>query len=115
MINRNLGSGTRVLIEQLLEGSKPEGYLIQTSNHRAVFAAVQQKRADWGVAVQSSKEENTGFLPIQDECYDFMIAKSKLQKESVQIFMQLLQDKTVQASLAEIGLQVDENTGTIHQ
>jgi len=115
MINRNLGSGTRVLIEQLLEGSKPEGYLVQTSNHRAVFAAVQQKRADWGVAVQSSKEENIGFLPIQDECYDFMMTKSKLQKNSVQVFMQLLQDKAVQASFAEIGLQADNNTGTIYQ
>ncbi len=115
MINRNLGSGTRVLIEQLLKGSKPNGYLVQTSNHRAVFAAIQQKRADWGVAIQSLTETNTGFLEIQDECYDFMIANTKLQKKSVQVFMALLQDKEVQAALAEIGIQADSGSGTLYQ
>jgi putative molybdopterin biosynthesis protein len=115
MINRNQDSGTRVLIEQLLDGSKPNGYLVQTSNHRAVFAAIQQKRADWGVAIQSLTEENTGFLPIQDEFYDFMIAESKLQKKSVQVFIELLRDKAVQASLTKIGLKTDNDTGTIYQ
>ncbi len=113
MINRNLGSGTRVLIDQLLDGSKPNGYLVQTSNHRAVFAAIQQKRADWGVAIQSLTEENTGFLAIQDEHYDFMVSKSKLQKRSVQVFIELLKDKTVQASLAELGLKMDKDSGTL--
>ncbi|BCG66037.1 MAG: molybdopterin molybdotransferase /putative molybdopterin biosynthesis protein [Methyloprofundus sp.] len=115
MINRNLGSGTRVLIEQLLEGSKPNGYLVQTSNHRAVFAAIQQKRADWGVAIQSLTEANTGFLEIQDECYDFMVANAKLQKKAVQVFMELLQDKEVQAALAKIGINADKDSGTLYQ
>ncbi len=113
MINRNLGSGTRILIDQLLEDYRPDGYLVQTSNHRAVFAAIQQKRADWGVAIQSLTEKDTGFLPIQDECYDFMVAKSKLQKKSVQVFMELLKDKSVKASLAKIGLKTNNDTGTI--
>jgi len=113
MINRNMGSGTRILIEQLLDGHKPNGYLIQTSNHRAVFAAIQQKRADWGVAIQSLTEKETGFIAIQDECYDFMISQSKLQKKSVQVFIELLKDKAVQTSLAEIGIKIDGNTGTI--
>ncbi len=112
MINRNLGSGTRILIEQLLDGSKPKGYLVQTSNHQAIFTAIQQKRADWGVAVQSLGEEDTDFLPIQDEYYDFMVAKSRLQKKSVQVFIELLQDKVVQASLAEIGLKTEKDIGT---
>ncbi len=115
MINRNQGSGTRVLIEQLLNGSKPNGYLVQTSNHRAVFAAIQQKRADWGVAIHSLNEDNMGFLEIQDECYDFMVANTKLQKKSVQVFIELLQDKSVQARLAEIGIITDGETGSLYQ
>lgn len=111
MINRNLGSGTRILIEQLLDGSIPNGYLVQTSNHCAVFAAIQQKRADWGVAVRSLAEDNIGFLAIQDECYDFMIANAKLQKKSVQAFIALLQDKNVQTRLAELGIKTDKETG----
>ena len=115
MINRNLGSGTRVLIDQLLDGHKPNGYLIQTSNHRAVFAAIQQERADWGVATQSSTEDDTGFLAIQDECYDFMISKSKLQKKAVQVFIELLKDETVQSSLAKLGLKTAGDIGTLSE
>src|SRR5262245_51077057 len=49
MINRNQGSGTRALIDRLLEGIRPEGYAVQPRNHNAVAAAVAQGRADWGV------------------------------------------------------------------
>lgn len=111
MINRNLGSGTRIIIEQLLEGSQPNGYLVQTSNHRAVFAAIQQKRADWGVAVQSVEEDNIDFLEIQDECYDFVISQAGRQKESVQIFLQLLKEQSVREALVGIGLKIDEQMG----
>jgi putative molybdopterin biosynthesis protein len=114
MINRNLGSGTRVLIEQLLDGCKPEGYLVQTSNHRAVFAAIQQKRADWGIAIQSLAEDNIGFLPIQDECYDFMVSDSSLQKKAVQVFIELLKDEVGCASLKKIGIETDFDIGTIY-
>ncbi len=115
MINRNLGSGTRVLIDQLLDGHKPNGYLIQTSNHRAVFAAIQQERADWGVATQSSTEDDTEFLAIQDECYDFMISKSKLQKKAVHVFIELLKDESVQSSLAKLGLKTAGDIGTLSE
>ncbi len=112
MINRNLGSGTRVIIEQLLEGCKPNGYLIQTSNHRAVFAAIQQKRADWGIAVQTTEEENIAFIDLKDEQYDFMIPNSKLEKKSVQKFIQLLQDDEIRNALQQLSIHCDTSTGT---
>ena len=40
MVNRNQGSGTRVLIDRLLGGVKPRGYAVQPRNHNAVAAAV---------------------------------------------------------------------------
>jgi putative molybdopterin biosynthesis protein len=114
MINRNAGSGTRVLIDQLLNGSKPSGYLIQTSNHRAVMAAIQQSRADWGIAIQSVVDDDTiGFLPIKDEHYDFMIANDKLQKESIQAFIGLLKDEHVKALLADINIETHSTTGEL--
>lgn len=111
MINRNQGSGTRVIIEQLLDNHQPNGYLKQTSNHRAVFAAIEQKRADWGVAIQSSTNTNCGFLALQDECYDFMVADSKLHKQSVQAFIQLLKDTDLHTSLSALGIKADEESG----
>jgi putative molybdopterin biosynthesis protein len=113
MINRNAGSGTRVLIDQLLDGEQPNGYLIQTSNHRAVMAAVQQGRADWGVAIEAvADDKDIGFLPIKDEHYDFMVSDSKLHKNSVQDFIHLLQDEQLLSSLAKLKIQTDASTGS---
>ena len=42
MVNRNQGSGTRVLIDGMLAGARPNGYAVQASNHSAVAAAVAQ-------------------------------------------------------------------------
>jgi len=114
MINRNLGSGTRILIDQLLDGIQPSGYVVQTSNHRAVVAAVQQKRADWGVVIQAVvDDDDLVFLPIQDECYDFIVSDAGMQKASVQVFMSLLKEQRVQKQLAETGLGVDSSLGTL--
>ncbi len=114
MINRNQGSGTRVLIDQLLNGDQPNGYLIQTSNHRAVMAAVQQGRADWGVTIEAVvDDENIGFLPVKEEHYDFMIADEKLQKQAVQTFIQLLKNEELLASLKKIKIKTDSSTGNL--
>lgn len=106
MINRNQGSGTRILIDQLLQGSQPEGYLVQTSNHRAVIAAIEQQRADWGVAIEAVLTDPLAFLPIQDENYDFVLSEQSLQKSSVQLFLALLQDPSIQNELTALGISI---------
>src|SRR5438552_5950844 len=45
MVNRNQGAGTRILIDRLLAGAKPDGYWNQPRSHNAVAAAVAQHRA----------------------------------------------------------------------
>ena len=52
MVNRNRGSGTRVLIDGLLGGGRPPGYAVEPRSHNAVAAAVAQGRADWGLAIE---------------------------------------------------------------
>ena len=52
MVNRNAGSGTRVLVDSLLAGARPAGYANQPRSHNAVAAAVAQSRADWGVCIE---------------------------------------------------------------
>ena len=76
MVNRNQGSGTRILIDRLLEGARPPGYAVQARSHNAVAAAVAQGRADWGVAIESvARPAGLGFLPISHERYDFVVPK----------------------------------------
>lgn len=77
MVNRNQGAGTRTLIDKLLNGARPPGYSNQPRAHHAVAAAVAQGRADWGVAIRPVAEAmGLGFIPVADEHYDFVSART---------------------------------------
>ncbi len=106
MVNRNQGSGTRILIDRLLKGARPPGYAVQVTNHNAVTAAVDQGRADWGVAIETvARAATLGFLPIGDEHYDFVVPKGRLERPAVKAFRELLADPQVRAHLASLGLR----------
>lgn len=106
MVNRNQGSGTRILIDQLLLDAIPNGYAVQPSNHNAVAAAVVQRRADWGVAIESvARASQLGFLPFQEERYDFVIAKSRRERPGVKALVRLLNDPAIRSQLRDLGLR----------
>ena len=64
MVNRNQGSGTRALIDRLLGGARPQGYAVQPRTHNAVAAAVVQRRADWGMTLDTiARTAGLGFIP----------------------------------------------------
>ena len=105
MINRNQGSGTRILIDRLLAGSKPAGYAVQPSNHNAVAAAITQGRADWGLAIESVARANgLRFVPYQEERYDFAIPKARRERQPVQTFLQLLTSSASRDHFERLGL-----------
>lgn len=107
MVNRNQGSGTRILIDRLLGGAKPHGYAVQPSNHNAVAAAIAQGRADWGLAIQSVALANgLEFLPYQEERYDFVMPKSRRDRPAVQAFVNLLAEPATVRRLTELGFRV---------
>ncbi len=104
MINRNGGSGTRIIIDRLLNGARPGGYTNQAKTHNAVAVAVAQGRADWGVAIETvARQYGLGFLPLLAERYDLVVPKSRLGRAPVQRFLELLRDRSVRARLAEMG------------
>ncbi len=106
MVNRNQGSGTRILIDRLLGGAKPSGYAVQPSNHNAVAAAIAQSRADWGLAIKSVADANNlGFIPYQEESYDFAIPKSRRARPAVQSFIALLNTAATQSELCRFGFR----------
>jgi putative molybdopterin biosynthesis protein len=66
MVNRNRGSGTRILIDGLLAGRRPDGFAYEPRSHYAVAAAVAQGRADWGVTIETvAREAGLRFRPRQ--------------------------------------------------
>jgi putative molybdopterin biosynthesis protein len=106
MVNRNQGSGTRVLIDRLLGGLRPAGYAVQPRNHNAVAAAVVQKRADWGMTLETiAKREGLGFLPFRDEQYDFIVPRSRMNRPGVIALLRLLRDPSTKESLTRLGMQ----------
>lgn len=107
-INRNAGSGTRILIDQLLHGREPRGYANQAKTHNAVAASVAQGRADWGVAIRTvAQQYGLGFLPLQAEHYDFVIPADRAQRTPVRTFLALLRDPEVRASLEQLGFEFE--------
>ncbi len=104
MVNRNAGSGTRVLIDQLLNGAQPAGYAVQTKSHNAVATAVAQGRADWGIAIDTvAKMYGLEFLPLQEEHYDFAVPESRWNSPAVQRFIALLNEPEARAELESMG------------
>jgi putative molybdopterin biosynthesis protein len=84
MVNRNRGAGTRVLIDRLLAGRKPPGFAYEPRSHYAVAAAVAQKRADWGVTIETiAREKGLRFRPLAHECYDFAIPAARWDRPAV--------------------------------
>jgi putative molybdopterin biosynthesis protein len=110
MVNRNAGSGTRVLIDDLLAGQRPAGYANQPRSHNAVAAAVAQRRADWGVAIAPvAGLYGLGFLPIAPEHYDFLLVESRRERPAVKAFLAALADEGVRARIRALGMGLGDD------
>jgi putative molybdopterin biosynthesis protein len=105
MVNRNAGAGTRILIDRLLDGKRPAGYVNQPKSHNAVAAAVAQRRADWGIAIATvARLYGLEFLPIAPEHYDFLLVESRRERPAVQAFLAALRDPAVRARIGALGM-----------
>ncbi len=124
-INRNRGSGTRLLIDryltELARSSKAspselavhiQGYTHEAKSHSAVAAAIRNHRADVGFGIRSVAGE-LDFIKTDNEHYDFLIPKSHERKETVKQFIQLLKSKEFSLALRgrAPGLSTNDQTG----
>jgi putative molybdopterin biosynthesis protein len=113
LVNRNHGSGTRLLIDRLLSSSRPAGYLAEARSHNAVVAAVAQGRADWGVAIEpAARAAGLGFLPLRQEQYDFVIPRARRDRVAVRAFVEMLREPAIRHELARRGFSPPEDGRT---
>ena len=107
MVNRNRGSGTRVLIDELLaplRPARPAGYTHEARSHAGVVACVAQGRADWGVAIASAAAPaGLAFAPIREERYDFVVPDARRARPAVQAFLRVLADPDTREALRAAG------------
>lgn len=108
-VNRQKGSGTRILTDYLLKkngiGEKEiRGYDRDMTTHMAVAAAVESGTADVGVGVFSAaKAMGLDFISIGYEEYDFAIPEKYLQTDRIQKFIQVLRSEELEHILKELG------------
>ncbi|WP_424629488.1 molybdopterin biosynthesis protein [Bradyrhizobium sp. SYSU BS000235] len=106
MVNRNQGAGTRILIDRLLKGAKPDGYWNQPKSHNAVAAAVAQRRADWGMTIAPvAHAAGLGFIPFAEEHYDFALVTSRRERLAVRAFVESLASDETLVALERAGFR----------
>lgn len=109
MVNRNTGSGTRVLMDQKLQGARPPGYANQPKSHNAVAAAIAQRRADWGFAIEPvARLYGLSFLPVAPEEYDFILVDSWRERPAVRAFLEALRDLKTRERIRALGMRPAE-------
>ena len=106
MVNRNQGAGTRILIDRLLAGARPDGYWNQPKSHNAVAAAVAQHRADWGMTIAPvAHAAGLGFIPLSEEHYDFALVTARKHRPAVQAFLAALASDETREALKQAGFR----------
>ena len=128
-INRNKGSGTRLLIDRHLTtlasslgtdldslSVKIHGYGYEVKSHSAVAAAVKNDRADVGFGIRTVAEvPGLDFIKLDDEKYDILIGKDRMSKKQVQAFVKLLGSEEFSTALRTRapGLSTNQQSGSI--
>jgi putative molybdopterin biosynthesis protein len=106
MVNRNAGSGTRVLLDQKLNGARPAGYANQPKSHNAVAVAIAQGRADWGFAIEPvARIYGLSFLPVAPEEYDFLMVENWRDPPARRAFLEALRDEKTRERIRALGMQ----------
>ena len=87
-INRQIGSGTRLLLDTILleediDAMSINGYIQEEYTHSAIAMAILANKADVGLGVKNiALEEGLGFVPVKDEIF-FLAAKEGVASEAL--------------------------------
>lgn len=108
-VNRQKGSGTRILCDCLvkkhgLDESKIEGFYTEEFTHTAVAAQIASGNADCGLGIYSAaKMYDLDFIEICVEEYDFLIDEKAYNSDGVQAFLEVLKSEKLKKRLSEMG------------
>ncbi len=97
-INRQAGSGTRLLLDKHIRelGINPmmiKGYEREEYTHMSVASAVLTGLADTGLAIYSSaKALGLDFIPVARERYDLAIPAEYMDTEKIDIILKILRE-----------------------
>ncbi len=110
IINREKGSGTRVLLDEQLRilrfpSSQIKGYERESTSHLAIASTVARGGADLGIGNEKSGLQVKGidFIPLQTERYELVIKKEDINKPPFSAVMDILNSQEFRLELEGIG------------
>lgn len=110
MVNRETGSGTRVLLDEKLrllkiDSKTIQGYEREENTHLAVASSVARGDADVGMGNQKASMQVRGldFVPLHKERYDLVIARRRMEPFQLQAIIQIVQSPTFKSEVSGLG------------
>jgi len=109
MVNRQRGSGTRVLLDVELGrlGLDPErlqGYEREEYSHLAVAAAVAGGTADAGLGIfAAARALGLDFVPLATERYELAIPEKNLDHTGVRLLLEVVEDQSFRTAVQALG------------
>lgn len=118
-VNRESGSGSRILLDRLLAeagipAKRVAGYNRLACGHLAAAYAVLVGEADCCLATRSAAQSfGLHFIPLQSERYDFVMRRQTMEMPSVQTFLDVLQRASLRRKLEVLAGYDTAQTGTV--
>jgi putative molybdopterin biosynthesis protein len=118
-VNRQTGSGTRILLDYRLEelGIRPEdirGYDQEEFTHMAIAVNVLSGAADTGLGIYAAaKALDLDFIPIVTEEYDLVIAEEFYEDEKIELMLNVMGSGAFKELVGQLGGYDTSKTGTV--
>jgi putative molybdopterin biosynthesis protein len=119
MVNRELGAGSRTLLDLWLQGAEVSatqvnGYGREVSSHLEVAEAVAHGVADVGPGIMAvARALGLDFIPVQEERYDLVIPLEFLNATAVQAVLEIAVSRPFQEELEALGGYDSSRAGTV--
>lgn len=116
-VNRQVGSGTRILLDAMLDeahmdGESIRGYEREESTHAAVGVLVREGTADVGMAIYPiARLFGVDFMPLVEEEYDLLVAREFVEDARFSVLMDAITSPEFAARLKEFGGYTTDQTG----
>ena len=118
-VNREPGSGSRALLERLLEKvgighDKIQGFDRVAFGHLAAAYCVVTQEADVCLATRSAAQAfGLDFIPLHSERYDLVMRRKTVELPAVQSFLDVLQRATLRRKLEVLAGYDTSETGAM--
>lgn len=100
-VGREVGSGARQCLDELLEGKRPIRRI--ASDHRGVAEAVRSGWADAGVTPRVvASESGLEFLPVRTESYDLCVAAELMEDRRFRALLTVLQSPRYRRLMGDV-------------